>query len=95
MKKEARTELSREHLESLTSLSATVHGRYPSGVLNTSNFVPDKIVIKYFLPLDSFQESSGIPCSCFASSGQRALLVLLTLFLILQSLFSVQMISNS
>jgi hypothetical protein len=58
---DARTELSREHLESLTSLSATVHGRYPAGALSTTNFVPDKIVIKYFLPLDSFQESSGIP----------------------------------
>ena len=44
----------REHLESLTSLLATVLGRYPSGVLSTTNFVPDKIVIKYFLPLDSF-----------------------------------------
>jgi hypothetical protein len=46
---EARTELSREHLEPLTSLSATVHGRCPAGALSTTNFVPDKIVIKYFL----------------------------------------------
>jgi hypothetical protein len=58
---DARTELSREHLESLASLSATVHGHCPAGALNATNFVPDKIVIKYFLPLDSFQESSGIP----------------------------------
>ena len=39
----------REHLEPLTRLSATVHGRCPVGALSATNFVPDKIVIKYFL----------------------------------------------
>ena len=43
------------------SLSATVHGHYTVGALSATNFVPDKIVIKYFLPLDPFRESSGIP----------------------------------
>ena len=69
-------------LESLPGQSATVHGLCPAGVLCTTNFVPDKIFIKYFLPLESFQESSGISWSCSAISGQRALLVLVTLFLI-------------
>ena len=51
----------REHLETLTSLSATVHGRCPEGARSMTNFVPAKIGIKYFLPLDTFEESSGIP----------------------------------
>jgi hypothetical protein len=70
----------REHLESLASLLATLHGRYPAGVLSTTNFVPDKIVIKYFLAQRTL--SGFIMGTSPFGSRQRALLVLVTLFLI-------------
>ena len=37
-----------EHLESITSVSATVHARCPEGALSLTSIVPDKIVTKYF-----------------------------------------------
>ena len=70
----------REHLESLASLSATVHGRCPAGVLRTTNFVPDNIVIKYSLAQRTL--SGFIMGTSPFGSRQRALLVLVTLFLI-------------
>ena len=70
----------REHLESLVSLLAIILGRYPSGVLSTDNFVPDKIVIKYFLAQRTL--SGFIMGTSPFGARQRALLVLVTLLLI-------------
>jgi len=42
------------------------------GALRATSFVSDKIVIKYFLPLVAFQESSRISRCCAASAGHLA-----------------------